>query len=280
MRHLTCLTAVALFLVSAPATAQETRRPGLGGAYTSRNMSAPYNSLGIIAGPGQPQLFGQRYGSRSFDGGGEVRQARLDSTSPDITTQGWFHGGVVFGLTENLEAGALFLNFRVAPDFGYSDFPVYINYSWRTEHIDIGARFSFTTPAETAIWALNPGVPVLVRLGDVRIDAGVFVPMFLDSPVQVGINVPVRVTTNITPRFFAGLESGVVEPSFGASNDVSAQLGALVGYTTVMGPKVVDFTTSFVWDDFLLFSPAADVDTVQIDAFRVNFGVTFHKIVM
>ncbi len=280
MRVFSSLFAIAVYFLAPGALADDDRRPGLGGAYTSRSLTVPYNSLAMVVGPGQPQLFGQRYGGRSFDGGIAYRRAAQDGPGLEITEEAWFHGGVVFGLTENLEAGALFLNFRITPDFAYSDFPVYINYAWRFENIDIGARFSFTTPAETSIWSFNPGMPLLIRLGGARIDAGVYVPVDTESPVSVGLNVPVRFTVNATPRLFFGVETGVVEPSFHVKNNMSAQLGALVGYSTVLGSRVADFTTSFAWDDFLILDPAEGVDMVQAEAFRVHLGVTFHQIVM
>ncbi|HXS17574.1 MAG TPA: hypothetical protein VN764_10325, partial [Polyangiaceae bacterium] len=98
------------------------RRPGLWGSTTSRRMTMPYNSLGLMVGPLQTPLFGQRYGDSSPEAG-------LAFESNHVTDEGtedqlWLRGGMVFGLTPQLEAGALFLTFRAMPDFAYANFPV------------------------------------------------------------------------------------------------------------------------------------------------------------
>ena len=57
-------------LVASAAHAQY-RRPGLGGPWSHRNLTAPTNSLAVVLGPGQTVLLGQRYGEDIIDGGGE-----------------------------------------------------------------------------------------------------------------------------------------------------------------------------------------------------------------
>ena len=262
------------------AAAQAQERAGLGGIFSSRHLTTPKNSLAIIAGPGQPPLFGQRFGGNSIDGGFAFHRLKLGS---DEQTEGshetWMRAGVAFGLLDNLEMGALFATFRVSPDFKWTDFPVYFTYTWTLDNIDVGARLSFVAPIE-GDWSVNPGVPVLIRLRNARIDTGLFVPIIFEDSTTAGLHLPVRYTQNLTPAVFVGGLSGLTEPDFDTSNDISLMLGALVGYTQVLDARVLDVTASFVWDDLLLFDAAEGIDAVQTGSFRVLLGVTIHSLVM
>lgn len=254
------------------------RRPGLWGSTTSRRMTMPYNSLGLMVGPLQTPLFGQRYGDSSPEAG-------LAFESNHVTDEGtedqlWLRGGMVFGLTPQLEAGALFLTFRAMPDFAYANFPVFITYSWTLGSVDVAARFSFLTPVETKAWSFNPGVPVVVRLDQARIDAGVFLPVLTDDGVSVGLNVPLRATFNLTPRWFVGVESGFYEAAFGQGPGASSSLGGSVGYTTFIGQRLVDFAARFYWDDFIRYSPNNSENALNAGSYQLVAGATFHAKVM
>ena len=238
----------------------------------------PYNSLGLLLGPLQTPLFGQRYGDSAPEAGIAYEGDRV--TDDGAQDQLWLRGGVVFGLSPQLEAGALFLTFRTVPDFAYSNFPVFITYSWTLGCVDIAARFSFLTPVEKKSWSFNPGMPLVVRLDQARIDAGIFLPVLTKDSVSVGLNVPVRATFNLTPRWFVGVESGFYEAAFGKGSGASSSLGGSVGYTTFVGKRLIDFATRFYWDDFVRYSPNSNENAFNAGAYQLVAGATFHAKVM
>ncbi len=272
---------VSLVLASASnAFAEEGVRTGLGGSFTSRGLTVPQNSITIIGGPGQTVLIGQRFGANTYDGGFAHRRFSLSGDANLASAnQSWFRGGVAFGLFDNFEMGALFLTFRLDPDFAWSDFPVYFTYTRTFDNIVVGGRLSFTTPVEGDLnW--NPGIPLVVHMGKGRIDTGVFAPILTGDETVVGLTIPIRYSMSVTPQIFWGVHSGFAEPSFDASNDMSLPLGALLGYTTVFGKRVVDFSGGITWDDFLLVSPPDGVDAIQAGSFRVMLGASFHSLAM
>src|SRR6187399_1868614 len=89
---------------------EDYRRPGLEGQWSNRHLTAPMNSLRIVAGPGQPMLMGERFGTQIPEGGAQVIHDPVLGTGASTNdTQTWLRGGVGFGLTQDWEAGALFI---------------------------------------------------------------------------------------------------------------------------------------------------------------------------
>lgn len=272
-----CLLLSLLWAPSAAAQS-ELRRPGLGGPVTARRMTAAHNSLGLIFGPLQTPLFGQRFGGFSPDGG--ISYEAMRASAAGVRDEYHVRGGVVFGLSPQLEAGALFLSFRASPEFHYEDFPVYITYSWDFDWIELGARFSFITPIEAQSISLNPGAPVLMRFRNARLDTGLFLPVETQDGASLGLHVPVRLTYNVTPRWFLGVESGVYEAAFGRGAGASSSLGGFAGYTTILGPRVVDFAARFYWDEFLRYAPGAGQDAFEPSSYQLFLGATLHSKVL
>jgi hypothetical protein len=269
-------------LVAGRAAAAEYRRPGLEGQWSERHLTAPMNSLRLNVGPGQATFLGERMGNQIVDGG--VQFIRPNGTDPAFPAgnQWWLRGGVGFGLTEDWEVGVLFLPFQFAPDLRISNVAVAITRGFRFASFDIGLRLSFLSPSlrayDVTAWNFNPGVPFVVHSALLRLDGGVFVPIGT-SDGAVGVNLPLRGSVSLTQRFFVGLESGVFDPRFTRTGDLAVPLGALAGYTELFGSKVVDFTAEFVWDDFWMPSPAAGRAALQVDQYRVGFGLVFHSLV-
>ena len=264
-----------------PARAEEYRRPGLEGRWSRRHLTAPMNSLNILAGPGQPMLLGARFGQQTVDGGGAYLHSGPLAT-PTPGHEWWLRGGVAFGLTKDWEAGALFIPLRLAPDFEFSSITVFITRGFRFEHWDIGVRLLFQTPYKNAedkrVWQLNPTIPFVYRGERWRFDAALMVP-FASRDWWVGLNVPVRVSLNVDPHVFFGLESGFSEPRFDVAHDLTLPLGALAGYAALFGSRVVDFTGLFSWDHFLAPSAPAGTAVVDTATYRVGLGVVVHSLV-
>lgn len=274
---------VLVFSAAGTAAAEEYRRPGLEGRWSQRHLTAPMNSLRIVAGPGQPMLLGGRFGDQIVDGGGQfIRENPSGDGLSSEENQWWVRGGVAFGLTEDWEAGALFLPFRLSPDFGVGNITVFITRGFRFEDWDLGIRLTFQTPTKDTggnrVWNLNPGIPFLYRAGALRLDGAVMIP-FATRAWWVGLNVPLRASVSLNPHIFLGLESGFVEPRFDVASDTTVPLGALAGYTALFGGSVVDFTAMFSWDSFWLVSPADGTNALQPGSYRVGLGVVLHSLV-
>jgi len=262
---------------------EDYRRPGLEGQWSNRHLTAPMNSLRIVAGPGQPMLMGERFGTQIPEGGVQyVHDPTLATGATANDPQLWVRGGVGFGLTEDWEAGALFIPLELAPKFSFSNITVFITRGFRFESFDLGLRLSFQTPHKDSgggrVWDMNPGVPLLYRAGPLRLDAAVFVP-FATRDWWIGLNVPVRLAWSVTPHLFVAAESGFVVPKFEDAHRETIPLGALVGWTELFGSKVVDFTASFSWDSFLRPSPPDGERALSTGAYRIGAGVVFHSLV-
>jgi hypothetical protein len=276
------LATLGVFLGACSAAAADYRRPGLEGQWSERHLTTPMNSLRLVLGPGQPMFLGQRMGDQIVDGGAQF--IRPNGTDPAFPAgdQWWLRGGISFGLTEDWEAAVLFLPFKFAPNFEFSNVTVALTRGFRFESWDIGIRLSFLAPGlkayDFSAWNFNPGVPVVLRGSTFRFDGGVFVPI-ATADGAVGLNVPLRGSVSLTPRFFLALESGVFDPRFTRSGDLAVPLGALAGYTELFGSKVVDLTAEFAWDDFWVPAPAHGRDALGLDQYRVGFGLVFHTLV-
>jgi hypothetical protein len=279
-----CILAFSLALMgfARSGRAEEYRRPGLEGQWSRRHLTSPMNSLNILAGPGQPMLLGARFGEQGVvDGGGAyLHLGPLASANPG--QEFWLRGGVAFGLTKDWEAGALFLPFRFAPSFTFSSITVFITRGFRFKSWDSGVRVLFQTPYKNAegerVWQLNPSVPFLFRGEAFRFDTALIVP-FASRDWKVGLSVPMRVSLNLNPQLFFGLESGLAKANFAAAHDVTVPLGAFAGYTALFGSRVVDFTGVFSWDRFLSPNPIPGNSAFDSATYRVGFGVVIHSLV-
>ncbi|HEY3495896.1 MAG TPA: hypothetical protein VGK73_14460, partial [Polyangiaceae bacterium] len=191
------LPLLAATLGTSTARADDYRRPGLEGQWSERHLTAPMNSLRILAGPGQPAMMGMRIGDRSIDGGGQYVR-RTGSGGED---EWWLRAGLGFGLTEDWEVGVLFLPFKFRPEFEFANVTVAITRGFRFENWDLGLRLSFQTPSfkayDLAEFSFNPGVPFLYRAGPARFDAALLVPIEARD-WSVGLNAPVRVSLSLS----------------------------------------------------------------------------------
>jgi hypothetical protein len=277
-------TAALVIAFAATARAEEEyRRPGLEGAWSRRHLTAPMNSLNVILGPGQPMLLGQRFGNQIPDGGFQyLREPATGVGAATNESEYWARGGVAFGLTEDWEAGALFIPFQFAPHFTFSNITVFVTRGFRFKNFDVGLRFSFQTPHKDSgggrVWDMNPGIPFLYRAGRARLDTGVFVP-FATRDWWIGVNVPLRASLNVTPHLFVAAESGFVVPRFEDAHRTTVPLGGMLGYTELFGSKVLDFTATFAWDSFYRPSPPEGGRAVEPGAYRVGVGMVYHSLV-
>jgi len=267
----------------------EYRRPDLTGTYTDRRITNPLNAMTVIAGPGTSYTFGQRYDDRSYEGGVEYgRRVALTLPQPDPVQEVRSRFGVAFGLLPYLDAGALFLNFEYAPEFAFTEVLVFVTQAFNLGDWELATRLSFLTPGGPGGWEFNPGGMFAYRGGTYKLEAGTFWAIGAGSLLNdkvtdahyLGLNVPLRAVLNITPALFAGIETGFLIPRFDEMDRSSLPLGGLLGYTILSGKRLIDFSASVKWDEFLYFSPASGINAVQSDNYRVDIGVTLHQMVV
>jgi hypothetical protein len=282
------LAALVVGLAAPSAEAFEYRRPNLVGPYTDRRMTNPVNAMTLIGGPGSSFTFGQRYDERNTEGGFEFGHYRTqgDMTAESVD-EAWTRLGIGFGLLPYLDAGAVFLNFKWAPNFDFTEVLVYVTQAFNLGDLELGVRFSFLTPSKENGWQLNPGLLAVYRGGRYKLEAGAFTAIgagavfrtenLVPGSGYAGLNVPLRATFNITPQLYLGGDTGLAVPRFDTPDLTTVPLGALLGYTLLGGDRLFDFSVSFKWDEFILLGPASGVDAVQPAIYRFNIGVTMHK---
>ena len=263
--------------------ASRARFRGVEGVAAQRHLTLPRNVVSVVYGPLGPTTFGQRYPSRIIDAGTSLAHADVagSGTAAAAAQDVWYTRlGVRFGLFDDIEAGALFLPLRLAPDFAFDPILVFLTQQFRLDALDIALRLSFQTPGDTG-WALSPGVALGTRGRQLAFQAAVLLPMELgtfrepQSPL-VGLNVPLRVTWNVVPSFFVSADTGVAYDQFDVSDGLTVPLGFGAGYTLLAGSRLIEFTTSFTWDRWFLPSRPNDVSAFQFGVFRVGFGATLY----
>jgi hypothetical protein len=263
----------------APAQIMSRRWRGLEGVAAQRHLTLPRNVVSVVYGPLGPTTFGQRYPSKIIDGG--TSYARSDwagSGTGDPSEQWYTRLGVRFGLFDDFEAGALFLPFELAPDFRFDAVLVALTQQFRFDGFDLAVRFSFQTPGDIG-WALSPGFVLATRGRRLAFQAGAFLPMEVGSfgepkAPRFGLNVPLRVTWNLVPSFFVTGESGVAYDELSVPDGLTIPLGFGAGYTLLAGKRLLEFTTSFTWDHWLVPGQPNDMSVLQLRSFRVAFGAS------
>lgn len=269
------------------AAAFEYRRPNLVGPYTQRRLTNPVNAMTLVGGPGSSFTFGQRFDERTIEGGFEVGRPAPDPNAPvEPGTEAWTRFGIGFGLLPYLDAGAVFLNFKWAPNFDFTEVLVYMTQAFNLGDLELGVRVSFLSPSRLNGWQFNPALLAVYRGERFKLETGVFSGIGTGALVReeeapdaqyIGLNVPVRFSYSITPQVYAAGDTGLFVPRFDRAERTTVPLGALLGYTLLSGSRLFDFSLAFRWDEFIYLAPPAGVDAVQPGIYRFNLGVTMHK---
>jgi hypothetical protein len=268
-------------LATAPAAEQIRRRRwrGLEGVAAQRHLTLPRNVVAVVYGPLGPTTFGQRYPSKIIDGGTSYAHSDWAGSGTGDPSEQWYTRlGVRFGLFDDFEAGALFLPFELAPDFRFDAVLVALTQQFRFDGFDLAVRFSFQTPGNIG-WALSPGFEIGTKGRRLAFQAGAFLPMEVGSfgepkDPRFGLNVPLRVTWNLLPSIFLTGETGVAYDELSVPDQLTIPLGFGAGYTLLAGKRLLEFTTSFTWDHWLMPGQPDDMSVLQLRSFRVAFGAS------
>lgn len=262
-----------------PASPSPPRPRGLEGIAAQRNLTVPRNSLSLIFGPGLTPTFAQRFAAGPIEAGLVYR--RLDS-SGQASEEWMLRGGVMFGLFDDFEAGALFIPVELSPDPHFDDVTVLLTQNFRFKNIDLAARFSFRTPANVG-WGLNPGIAARYRPSPkVAVDLAIQMPFELGSRSSpqaplVALQVPVRATWNLSPHLFLIGSSGFAYDNMASSATAMMPLGAGAGYTFLFGKRLIDLTATFDWEGLLRFSPLPQQQALDPGSYHLALGFTFHS---
>lgn len=280
------LKVLVVFVVMTAFTASAFAERGLGGIYTKRNLTQAPSSLKILAGPTALQLDGVGASGLLAEPGFNFRNPETSRTvdvpdgfAPEVESVIGFNLGAVYGITNEIEAGAMFAPLIFAPEGTdlYNNVPVWVTYGMDMGSFDVGFRLTGIIPiVEGSDFALAPGIPFVFRGGGFKLDTGVFVPLNFGDDLVMNLNIPVRAAFQATPNIYAGLTTGLnigqlVGPE-GSESSQSVPLGVFAGYTLLAGGRVIDLALSFTFDNALLLSAEEPVSTTQFSDFRLAVG--------
>jgi len=270
MRIAQILTVGALSLAMV-STASAERRPGLGGKYAARNITAAQGSLLVIAGPTTTQ----QLGSTGFGGPGitytsfpDIDLGPLGTIEVDpFITAGI---GAAYGITPELEAG-VFLPLLLSGPEGSDTLgsaSIFATYAMDMGKFDVGGRVTANIGiADGVDNGVTIGIPFLTKVGmNGRLDAGVFVPLTFGDETGKSLNIPIRYGHSITPKIFLGAETGLYLPDI-KTDFATIPFSVFGGYTLLAGGNVVDLGLSFGLPGFISLAEGAEnpgTDIMQI----------------
>lgn len=273
---------VSILTLAMTADASAERREGLGGKYAARNMTAAQGSLTILAGPTSTQALGV---NSAFGATGpgfnynlisyEFEEMGFSGEVDASTAFGTI--GAAYGITPELEAGVMLPLLLVQPEGGNADLlssiPVFVTYAMDLGNFDAGIRLTANIPiAENLDFGLNVGVPFLFRFGgNSRLDTGIFVPLEFGDETGKALNIPVRFTQSVTPKIFAGIETGLFLPEFETEGG-AIPVYAHAGYTLLAGGNVVDLALQVGLPYAVTLGEDNPLDPSGADAIAISVG--------
>lgn len=245
-------------------------------AWAARNLTPYKMQLQILAGPTSGQALSIN-GARQEFGLNFHRVGNSDVSNLYVSMP----LGVSFGVMDNLEVG-IGLPIHLKPgDFG--DLPLWATYQFKNGPFQIGARLALYMPTATD-FQLQAGLPMLLRTGTFRLDTGVFAHFHFSDPVQTELFAPLRVGFQISPEFYAGVQTEfrlqfLKDPFFDETNTYFRMpLYGFVGYTLSGGLGPIDLGFRFGFDDLVFAGKGVD-DNIHAGNFSfavgANIGLQF-----
>jgi hypothetical protein len=217
-----------------------------------------------------------------------------------------FHFGGGYGVTDDLELGALLVPLQVTAvdgdrDVWFGDMVLYGMHRLTRGTVELGARVELALPTNTD-WdppdrpmVLVLGLPLLVRLGDIaRLDTGVQFALLLRPefesalsgfpvvppssyplPTRSSSGVPLVFTVNADEHIYMGLRTGLSiydlqDPSETTAMPIGFHFGGTVGPG---GKPLADLTVRFEWPFFVT---SASDETVITDIWQVTMAASFY----
>lgn len=266
---------------SGPSAPHKAHLEGLKDAWTNRSLTPDKGQFLILAGPSSVQGLSVRAGWSAIQGPSEfgfnIRRHHnawkteilgIETKATQKSVQGAMPLGFVYAPIENLEVGlALPLLFGLAdhnpaygfrrdPNAGFGDMPIWATYQLTDDRVQLGLRAAFYLPTQTD-FQMQFGLPILARLGGLRLESGVFVHITFDQEYTFSeVFVPARIGFQITPEIFAGARTGLNMGFVDGETFFAMPLYGFAGYTmsTDIGP--IDFGLQFGFDQLFRSNPA------------------------
>lgn len=161
--------------------------------------------------------------------------------------------GAGFGITDDLEVGALYLlPIQFAPDADFLNPRLYGRYRFLDGDVELSVQLGLTIPFQ-GVFAFDVGVPAWVHINaDLVLRSGLTYAAVASNPVIHTLAVPLELVGQITPEIFVG---GGIDPTlvFGSgSAQLVLPLGVHGGYTFASGgAPVADVQLGFSFPEFL-----------------------------
>jgi hypothetical protein len=252
--------AVGLLAISSAAKAASS-----GGRYSTRPLTLGQQTLRLDLAPPDFALLDS----------GEINEGRgVAFTAGNVQTSFGFGAGLSYGVTDDVELGALLLPLLLYPDVRYGDAEAFGRFRLVRGGFELALQASAQLPTHT-YGGLAFGIPMLVRAGtNARIDTGPELELLLPRvrgsiDAYTNLDVPLAVHWDLGEGGFIGLRTGVFVPRL-TGRDTIIKLG-LQG-----GPILADGNLDLVfWLLFPeLFHPAVRHDWFVADHFQLGAGIS------
>lgn len=185
--------------------------------------------------------------------------------------------GASYGITDDLEIGALVLPLLFSPDFDYGDPSLYAQYRFVTGDVEVGVRADITFPVLGRFLA-EVGVPVWFKLSPtVALRTGGFLTFADVGEAGVGLSLPFAAVFNATESLWLGVDTGMsfLFNSGGPGDTFVMPLTLQVGYAIPggSGAPLLDVVGSFGFP--LFFYPASN-DVIFTRLWSLGFGARIY----
>lgn len=190
----------------------------------------------------------------------------LGRTSCSGATATALNVGAGFGITPDLEVGALVLPLQLTSEFAFGNPSVYARYRFvRTDQIQVGADLRLVVPARSgSSFGVQLGVPVAFYVNETfQVQTGLYYSSSFSDPLVHGLSVPAAFNLNLSDNLHLGLRTGIELPFRNPGEGLTLPLGLEVGYTLAQAGNrpLVDIAPYFNFPAFL--TPGSSGDVVQ-----------------
>lgn len=191
--------------------------------------------------------------------------------------------GVGYGITDQIEVGAVLIPLQLSPNFAYGDIPLYGRYlisETDTMQIVAHGQINFPTGSKTygtgGYFGISGALGIRNKLSnEVVFDGAAQMGLdFITDNTTFYINVPLVLNYKMTPESFVGLRSGLNWRGKQLAGNLAIPLGVQGGYTLVEGK--LDALAWFQFDRFLVPDAPSGVDKLSADFWTLGFGAVFY----
>jgi hypothetical protein len=175
-----------------------------------------------------------------------------------------------YGVTDDVEVGALLLPLLLHPQVRYGDAELYGRFRLVSGRFELALQAGGQLPTHTH-GGVAGGIPMLIRAGtSARIDTGPELELMLPrGGAYANLDVPLAVHWDLGEGGFFGLRTGVFVPHF-EGRDTSIKFGLQGGPILAHGD--LDLVFWFLFPE--LFHPAVRRGWFVADHFQVGVGIS------